>query len=148
MRRLRVLGLSAHSVAGNAMSAEVTAAFPALAGSLQQLTLSHCRIDVEAADNALAPALAQATGLVELGLGNNDLGPQGAQWLVPVFSALLHLRKVFLGACGLGVQGCMAVAHALKDRDGALVDLAGNGVISSSAEGSELYNMPGISARV
>ena len=119
MQRLQVLDLH-HAPMPADGTAAFTSALPALAGSLQHLTLSHCRIYVEAAANALAPALAQATGLVELGLGNNDLGPQGAQWLVPVLSALPYLRKVCLGACNLGVQGCMAVAHALKDRDSAL----------------------------
>ena len=147
MRRLQVLDLR-----GNAMSVEdtaaVAAALPALAGSLKYLHLSYCRIDVEAAANALAPALTQATGLVKLFLGSNEFGPQGAQWLVPVLSALPHLRKVDLAACRLGVQGCMAVAHALKGRDGALVDLKYNSVTIGSVEGVELYNMPGMDVRL
>ena len=67
MRRLQVLDLSS-----NAMSAEGTAAFAsvlcAFAGSLKHLNLFDCNKDTEAAANALAPALAQATGLVELHL--------------------------------------------------------------------------------
>ena len=38
----------------------------------------------------------------------------------------------------------MAIAHALKDRDGACVDLRNNEVTSGSAEGHELCNIPGI----
>lgn len=86
------------------MSAEVTVAFsmalPGLAGSLMRLDLSSWSIGAQAATTALAPALAQATGLVEVRLGDNDLGPQGAQWLVPVLTALPHLRSwpVFMPA--------------------------------------------------
>ena len=99
MRRLQVLNLY-----GNNLSAEGTAAIaevlPALSVSLTHLTLSHCNIDAEAAASALAPALAQAIGLVELHLRYNPFGPQGGQWLPPVLTALPHLRKVDLGSCG------------------------------------------------
>ena len=144
MRRLQAL-----EVSGTPMRPQGTAAFaaalPAIAGSLKHLNLTSCRIDVEAAATALAPALAQATGLVELRLANNDLGAQGVQWLATVLGALPHLRTVDLWSCKIGVEGCMAVARALKDRDGALVYLACNGVNIHSIEGDELRNMPGIS---
>lgn len=38
----------------------------------------------------------------------------------------------------------MAIARALQDRDGVLVRLDCNGVTSDTAEGHELYNMPGV----
>ena len=152
MRRLQAL-----EVTGTRMRPQGTAAFaaalrraaampgiPAIAGSLKPLNLTSCRIDVEAAATALAPALAQATGLVELRLANNDLGAQGVQWLVTVLGALPHLRTVDLWSCKIGVEGCMAVARALKDRDGALLYLACNGVNIHSIGGDELRNMPGI----
>ena len=46
----------------------------------------------------------------------------------------------------------MAAARALKDRDGAYVDLRCNGVFEDefigSAEGDELCNMPGVTIYV
>ena len=63
---------------------------------------------------------------------------------MPVLSALPHLSRLDLYACDLRAQGCMAVARALKDRDGAVVDMRWNGVIIDSAEGIELCRMPGI----
>ena len=143
MRQLQVLNLR-----GNDLKSDVTAAFaevlPALASSLTHLNLSNCGIDSEAAAGALAPALAQATGLVELHLNSNSFGPRAGQWLPPVLTALPHLRKVHLIACDLGAQGCMAVVRALKDRDGMLVCLGGNGVTIGSAEGNALYSTAGI----
>ena len=78
------------------------------------------------------------------GLDGNAFGPQGAQWLVPVLIGLRHLCKVEMRFCKLGVPGCMAIAHALKDRDGAHVHLRNNGVTCGSAEGDEPCSMPGI----
>ena len=73
MRRLQVLDLS-----GNTMGAEGTAAFssalPAIAGSLTHLNLLCCCMDVEVVATFLAPALAQAIGLVELSLSWSDFG--------------------------------------------------------------------------
>ena len=61
--------------------------------------------------------------------------------------ALPHLRKVDLSACKLGVQGCMAVARALKDRDGAYVELEDNCIIGSTA-GDELCSMPRLNVQL
>lgn len=44
--------------------------------------------------NALAPALVQATCLVQLHLDYDYLLQQGAQWLVPVLSGLPHLSRI------------------------------------------------------
>ena len=59
-------------------------------------------IDAKAAADALAPALAQASGLVGLLMGGYAFGPQGAWWLVPTMSALPNLR---LGGIDFGPQG-------------------------------------------
>lgn len=37
---------------------------------------------------------------------------------MPVLGALPRLRKVDLSSCDLGVQGCIAFAGAVKERDG------------------------------
>lgn len=66
----------------------------------------------------------------------------------PVLSALPHLRRVGLYSCRLGLRGCMAVVHALKDRDGMLVHLGENGVSYGSSKGDELRNMAGIHVRL
>ena len=145
MRWLQVLEMR-YSIWGNEGTTAFVAVLPALSGSLKHLTLFAVELDAEAAANALAPALAQAVGLVELRCGCNGFGQQGAQWLVPVLSTLPHLRTVDLQCCKLRAHGCMAVARALKDRDGAAVYLARNGVAHAqhSTEGDELYTMPGI----
>ena len=143
MRRLQLLDLRY-----NLMRAEGTTALaqvlPALVKSLTHLTLGHCHIDASTAASALAPALAQATGLVKLDLQGNDLGPQASQWLVPVLSALRHLRDVGLQDCNLGAQGCMTVAQALKDRDGVSVRLVSYYDADAAGEEHELRNMSGI----
>ena len=147
MQWLQVLNLY-----GNNLGAEGTAAFAEalarLSVSLTHLSVSSCSLDAGAAALALAPALAQATGLVELHLGYNPFGPQGGQWLPPVLTALPHLRKVDLGSCGLDAGSCMAIARALKDRDGMVVQLRSNGITSGSAEGISLCRMPGICVSV
>ena len=143
MRRLQVLALP-----GNQMGCQGTAALaavlPSLAGSLKHLGLRECSIAADAAASDLAPAIALATGLTELSLSCNLLGPQGAQWLVPLLSALPFLRTVDLSSCQLGLQGCMTIARALEERDGVAVHLAGNGVASGSAGERQLLNMSGI----
>ena len=116
MVRLQYLNL-----AQTPMGVEGTAAFakvlPAFASSLKFLNLSQCSIDAEAASRVLAPTLAQVTGLAGLYLHHHDVGPQGAQWLVSLLSTLPHLRTIGLCSCGLGVQGCMAIVQAVKERD-------------------------------
>ena len=68
-------------------AAAIAAILPALAGSLKHFALFYPTCAASAA-GVLAPALAQAKGLVQLLLGGFDFGPQGAQ-LVPVLVALL-----------------------------------------------------------
>ena len=64
---------------------------------------------------------------------------------MPVLSALPHLRKVNLGKCKLGVEGCMPIAaRALTDRDSIYVNLLWNDFAIGSIEGDELHNMPGL----
>lgn len=67
---------------------------------------------------------------------------------MPFFATLPHLRTIGLSSCKLGAQGCMAVAKAVKKRDGTNVDLTYNGVDSDSAEAVALPNIPGITVRV
>lgn len=130
------------------MRADGTAAFvrvlPALAGSLKHLDLSRCSMDTRAAETVLAPALAQATGLAQLHLNDNELGPRGAQWLPQVLGGMRYLRRVGLSACGLGPEGCVAVAQALKDRDGLALAMHDNAVARGSAVWGELSSMPGL----
>ena len=116
----------------------------ALFGSLTHLTLTYCSIDAGAAALALAPALAQTAGLVELHLIFNPFGPPGGQWLPAILTVLTHLRKVDLCSCGLDVQGCIATVRSLKDRDGMVVRLSDNGITRGSAEDNALHNTPGI----
>ena len=75
MRRLQVLTLHADYLGaeGTAAIAEVLLV---LSGSPTHLTLSYCSIGAEAAESALAPALAQAARLVKLHLKDNPLGRQ------------------------------------------------------------------------
>lgn len=113
-------------------------------GSLTHLYLSHCSLGAEAAAGVLALALAQATGLVELHLRFDHLGPLGGLWLPPVLTALPCLRKVDLRECGLGAQGCFAIVGALKDRDDMFVQLCGNGIAMYSSESKALCRTPGI----
>ena len=118
---------------------------PLLAQAPHPLILSHrCGGGCQ----RLAPALTQATGFVELRLSGNDFGRQAAHWLVPVLRTLSHLRIVDLSSCKLEVQDCMAVARALKDRDGVFVELCWNDITLGSAEGDELRNMSGIRVRL
>lgn len=143
MRQLQMLDLSKSGM-GVDGTAALAAVLPAFAGSLARLTLSYCSIDVEAAANTLAPALAQVTCLVELHLDINRLEPFGAERLVPVLSCLPHLRKVDLSLCDLGAQGCMAVAQAVKGREGIVLVLQGNGVSDGGAFQKALLSIPGI----
>ena len=147
MRQLQQLDLQSTTMSAEAIAA-IAPVLPALAGSLKHLNLSHCSINAESAASALAPALAQATGLVKLHLDGNGFGPQGAQWLVPVLSSLPYLRKTCLKSCRLGMQACMAVAHALKDGDSAWVHLGDNSVTCCSNEGYKLCSMAGICIRL
>ena len=151
MRRLQVLDLHRTAMGVDGIAA-FAAVLPALAGSLVHLDLSYCCIDAKTAAKALAPALAQATGPVKLRLGDTDFGQQAVQWLVPVLSALPHLpHQLDLYSCQLGLQGCIAVVQALKDRDGARVRAGSYGV--SSVRYSELrqemrWLIPGVPHRV
>ena len=100
MRRLQVLDLHRTAMGADGTAA-LAAVLPALAGSLMHLNLTDCSIDAKTAANALAPALAPAIALVRLCLYCNALGSRAAAWLVPVVSALPHLRAVGLYSCKL-----------------------------------------------
>lgn len=65
-----------------------------------------------------------------------------------LLSTLPRLRTIGLCSCGLGVQGCMAIVQAVKERDGTVVRLLDNGLASGSAEAFALLNMPGITVHV
>ena len=84
MRQLQALDLyqahmTAEDITASAAVLPAGAGAAAFAGSLTHLTLSNCSRNVEATAIALAPALAQATNLIELLLNDIYSKQRGAQ---------------------------------------------------------------------
>ena len=103
MRRLQVLNLHKNRMGYQGIAA-FAAVLPSFAGSLKHLGLPGCSIAADAAAGLLSPELAPATGLTELRLSFNLLGPQGAQWLASLLSALPYPRHVLAAAAAARVM--------------------------------------------
>lgn len=161
LRQLQVLDLSYPKPRPPALTvpavvsgtAALVLALPALAGSLKRLRLASSGLNASSCSCSVATdsswqmnldlALAKATGLQELSLAYNDLGPQAGSWLPSVLASMPHLTEVNLEQCALGGEACVAIASRLKGRCSLKLRLWGN-VAEGSAEWGQLRGMEGL----
>ena len=113
-------GLQQLMLLGNKMGASGAAALaqalPAFAGSLERLDSSWCGMCSEGAA-ALAPALAQCTGLVELSLAVEKFAPHAVHALCAAFESMRLLKEAEMFCEQWGEGGYLSLIRVLGSRD-------------------------------